>query len=84
MRGTDAPFDHPPFAIDEFELSEAEKEPDMIETFARGLCGDFFIFAQEGRQFELAQMMDEQNLRWRRARGRSRCHYAALPEMRTM
>jgi gamma-glutamyltranspeptidase len=27
----------------------------MIKTFACGLGGDFFIFAQEGRQLELTQ-----------------------------
>jgi hypothetical protein len=37
----------------------------LIEPLARGLCGDLFIFAQEGRQ--LTQMMGEQNLRRRRA-----------------
>ena len=49
MRGADAPLDHAPFAIDEFELGEAQKEADMVETFACRLRGDFFIFAQEGR-----------------------------------
>ena len=47
------PLDHAPFAIDEFELGETQKEADMIETFARGLGSNFFIFTQEGRQFEL-------------------------------
>jgi len=65
---TDAPLDHAPFTIDEFELGEAQKEADMIETFAGGLRGDLFIVAQKGRQFELPQMMREQNLR-RRAGG---------------
>src|ERR1700732_3232293 len=63
MRGADAPLDHVPFALDEFELGETQKEADMIKTFARGLRGDFFIFAQEGRQLELTQMKREQNLR---------------------
>ena len=54
MRGADTPLDHAPFAIDEFELGETQKEADMIKTFARGLRGDFFIFAQEGRQLELS------------------------------
>jgi hypothetical protein len=58
MRGADAALDHAPFAIDEF--GETQQEADMIEP----LCGDLFISAQEGRQFELAQMMREQNLRW--------------------
>src|ERR1700688_1918410 len=63
MRGADAALDHAPFAIDEFEFGETQQEADMIETFACRLCGDLFIFAQEGRQFELPQMMGEQNLR---------------------
>src|SRR3981081_511000 len=58
----DAPLDHAPFAIDEFEPGEAQKEAGMIEPLARGLRGNLFIFAQEGRQFELTQMMREQNL----------------------
>jgi hypothetical protein len=84
MRGADAPLDHAPFAIDEFELGETQKEADMIETFARGLRGDFFIFAQEGRQLELPQMMGEQNLRRRRAGNRSRRCHAALPDTRAI
>jgi hypothetical protein len=47
-------LDHAPFAIDEFEFGKTQEEADMIETFAGGLRGDFFIFAQESRQFELA------------------------------
>src|ERR1700716_147036 len=50
MRGADAALDHAPFAIDEFEFGETQQEADLIETFAGHLCGDFFIFAQEGRQ----------------------------------
>src|ERR1700719_2844873 len=82
--GADAALDHAPFAIDEFEFGETQQEADMIETFACRLCGDFFIFAQEGRQFELPQMMGEQNLRRRRAGSRSRRRHAALPETRTI
>jgi len=82
--GADAALDHAPFAIDEFELGEAQQEADMIEPLARGLCGDFFIFAQEGRQFDLTQMMGEHNLRRRRAGSRSRRRHAALPETRTI
>jgi hypothetical protein len=84
MRGADAPLDHAPFAIDEFELGETQKEADMIKTFAPGLRGDFFIFAQEGRQLELTQMMREQNLRRRRTGDRSRRRHAALPDTRAM
>src|SRR5580704_10313500 len=70
--GVDAALDHAPFAIDEFE------------PLARGRCGDLFIFTHEGRQFELTQMMGEQNLRRRRAGSRSRRRHAALPETRTI
>ena len=56
-----------PFAIDEFELGEAQKEADMIEPLARGLCGDLFIFAHEGRQFELPR------LPMRASKSRRRC-----------
>src|ERR1700704_879733 len=82
--GADATLDHAPLAIDEFKLGEAQEEADMIETLVGGLCGDLFIFAQEGRQFELSQVMGEQNLRRRRAGNRSRRRHAALPETRTI
>jgi Fusaric acid resistance protein family len=59
-------------------IGETQQEADMIETFACRLCGDLFIFAQEGRQFELTQMMGEQNLRRRRAGNRSRRRHAAI------
>jgi hypothetical protein len=81
--GADAALDHAPFTIDEFEFGEAQEEADMIETLAGGFSGELFILAEEGRQFKLAQMMREQNLRRRRAGGRSRCHHAVLPETRT-
>jgi hypothetical protein len=35
MRGADAPLDHAPFAIDEFEVGETQQEADMIKTFWR-------------------------------------------------
>ena len=79
----DAALDHAPFTIDEFKLGKAQEEADMIETLAGGFGGELFILAQEGRQFELSQVMREQNLRRRRACGRSRCRHAALPETRT-
>ena len=78
----DSALDHAPFTIDEFKLGKAQEEADMIETLAGGFGGELFILAQEGRQFELSQVMREQNLRRRRASGRSRCRHAALPETR--
>src|ERR1700735_910849 len=84
MRGADAALDHAPFAIDEFEFGETQQEADMIETLACRLRGDFFIFAQEGRQFELPQVMGDQTLRLRRAGSSSRRRHAALPETRTI
>src|SRR4029450_2974542 len=65
--GADAALDHAPFTIDEFEFGEAQEEADMIETLAAGFSGELFILAEEGRQFKLAQMMREQDLRRRRA-----------------
>ena len=65
--GADAALDHASFAIDEFEFDEPQQEADMVETFARRLGGDLLIFAQDGRQFELSQMMREQ-YPWRRRR----------------
>ena len=55
--GADAALDHALFAIDEFEFDEPQQEADMVETFARRLGGDLLIFAQDGRKFELSQMM---------------------------
>jgi hypothetical protein len=56
----------------------------MIEPLTSGFGGDFFIFAQEGRQFELPQMMREQHLGRRRAGGRSGRRHVALPETRAI
>jgi hypothetical protein len=69
-RGADAALDQAPFTIDEFKLGEAQEVADMIETLAGGFGGDLFILTQKGRQFELPQMMREQNLRRRGARRR--------------
>jgi len=80
---TNAAFDHAPFTIDEFEFGEAQEEADMIKTFARRLRSDLFIITQEGRQFELAQMMREQNLRRRRIGWRRGGRQAAHPLTRT-
>jgi hypothetical protein len=41
----------------------------MIKTLAGGFSGERFILAQEGRQFKLAQMMREQDLRRRDGAG---------------
>jgi hypothetical protein len=82
--GADAALDHAPFAIDEFELGEAQKIAGMIEPLTGGFRGNFVIFAQESRQFELPQMMGEQNLRRRRAGGRTRRRHVVLPETRTI
>ena len=60
MSGTNAALDHAPFTIDEFKLGKAQEEADMIETLAGGFGGELFILAQEGRQFELSQVMREQ------------------------
>jgi hypothetical protein len=57
--GAEAALDHAPFAIDAFELGETKEEADMIEPLTSGFGGDFFIFAEEGRQFELPQMIRE-------------------------
>ena len=56
----------------------------MIEGLARRLGGDFVIFAQKGRQFELPQMMCEQHLGRFRTGGRRRRGNVALPETRAI
>src|SRR6202051_4202587 len=82
--GADAALDHAPFAIDEFELGEAQKIAGMIEPLTGGFRGNFVLFAQERRQFELPQMMGEQNLRRRWAGGRTRRRHVALPGTRAI
>ena len=75
--GANAALDHAPFAVDEFEFDEAQQIADMIVTFARRLGGDLLIFPQDRRQFELPQMMGEQNPRRRRDFGGDRRRHAA-------
>jgi hypothetical protein len=82
--GADAALDHAPFAIDEFGLGEAQKIAGMIEPLTGGFRGNFVIFAQESRQFELPQMMPEQHLGRRRAGRRTRRRHVALPETRAI
>ncbi len=63
MRRPDTPLDHASFPIDEFELGEPQEIARMIEPLSCSLGGDLIVFAQEGWQFELPQMMRQQNLR---------------------
>jgi len=46
----DPPFHHTPFPVDEFQFSEAQKIPGMVNPFCRTLFGDLVILTQERRQ----------------------------------
>ncbi len=78
------PLDHAALPVNQFQLGKPQKIAGMIEPVMRRLGGDFLIFTQKGWQFELAQMMREQHLGWRRAGWRRGCCHAALPETKTM
>jgi hypothetical protein len=80
----DAALDHAPFTIDEFKLGKAQEEADMIETLAGGFGGELFILAQEGRQFELTQMIGRAEPAAAPGWQQEPRRHAALPEMRTI
>ena len=58
----DAPLDHPPFPLDQFELGKAQQVAGVVDAFAGTLPGKLVILAQEGRQLERLQVMGEQKL----------------------
>ncbi len=62
-RGLDATFDHPSLAFDQLELAEPQQILRVIFALGRALPGQFGIFAVEGRQAELLEVVLQQNLR---------------------
>lgn len=52
----------------------------MVESFARRLGGDVILFIQKSRQFELAQMIRQQNLRRGRIGREGGSGHAGIPE----
>ena len=63
LRGLDAPLDHPPLAVDQFQLDQAGQELDMIQPFRGALSGELLVFPQEGGQLQRLEMIREQDLR---------------------
>jgi hypothetical protein len=59
----DAPLDHPPFPLDQFELGKTQQVAGVLDAFGGALPGKLVILAQEGRQLERLQVMGEQQLR---------------------
>jgi len=63
LRGLDTPLDHPPLAVDQFQLDQTRQELDMIQPLGGALAGEFVIFPQESRQLQRLQMIRKQDLR---------------------
>ena len=63
LRRLDAALDHPALALDQFEFAEPEQILDMVLALGRALPGQLGVFAVEGRQAELFEMVLEQDLR---------------------
>ena len=59
----DAAFDHPPFPVDEFEFGQAQQVTRVVDALGGALLGELVVFAQERRQSERLEVMDEQKLR---------------------
>ena len=63
LRGLDAALDHPAFPLDQFKFAEPQQVVDVIPVLHCALPGLFGIFAVEGRQPELLEVVLQQNLR---------------------
>jgi hypothetical protein len=60
----DAPLDHPPFPVDEFQFDQMAQELNVVLALGRALPGELVVFPQEGRQLQRLQVMRQQDL-WR-------------------
>jgi hypothetical protein len=58
----DAALDHPSFPLDQFKFSQAQQIAGMVDALGGALLGELVVFAQEGRQSERLEVMDEQKL----------------------
>jgi hypothetical protein len=74
VRLADAPFDHPPFALDQFQFREPQQIADMVDRLRGTLPGDLVVVAQEAGQLQRLQVMGQQDLR--------RIRHAAAPVIR--
>ncbi len=59
----DAPLDHPPLAIQQLELGEAQQVGGVVDALGRALPGQLVVLAQEGRQLQRLEVMRQQDLR---------------------
>jgi hypothetical protein len=58
-----AALDHPSLPLDQFEFGQAQQIAGMVDTLGGALLGELVVFAQERRQSERLEVMDEQKLR---------------------
>ena len=75
-RGLDATLDHPALALDQFQLAEPQQILRVILALGRALPCEFDVFAVEGRQAELPEVVLQQHLR--------RVVHLAAPDIRLM
>jgi hypothetical protein len=68
----DPPLDGPALAVDELQLDKPQQVARVVDPALRAFTRDLFVLAQNGRQFELFEMMGEQHL-WRTC-GRAHRH----------
>ena len=59
----DPPLDHPAFAVDQFQFSEADEIAHMAGALGGALAGQLVVLAQKGRQLQGLEVMDQQQLR---------------------
>ena len=62
-RRLDAPLDHAALAVDQLELGKTQKIANVVDAFRGTLPGDLVVLAQEGRQLQRLEVVDEQHLR---------------------
>ena len=58
----DPALDHPPLAVDKFQLHQPGEEADMVESLGRALASELVVSPQEGRQLQRLEVMREQDL----------------------
>ena len=76
LRRLDAPLDHAALALDQLEFAEPQQVLHVIAALGRALPGELGVFALEGRQPELLEVVLQQHLR--------RVGHAAVPGISTL
>jgi len=54
--------DHPPFAIEGFEFDQPGEVADVVRALGGALPGDLLMLAQDSRQRQLIEVMEEPDL----------------------